>query len=54
MHGQDVWSKGTGVTSFKGSNRYDKVDPAGETKSIHAIVGATTYTAASDGIRRRI
>jgi len=37
MHGQDVWSKGTGVTCFKGG-RYDKVDPDAETKSVHAIV----------------
>lgn len=30
MRGRDVWEKGTGVTHFKGSDRYDKpVPPAG-------------------------
>ena len=27
MKGKDVWEKGTGVTHFKGSDRYDKPAP---------------------------
>ena len=36
MKGQDVWSKGTGVTKFRGSDRYDKADAG--SPSVHSIL----------------
>jgi hypothetical protein len=36
MKGQDVWSKGTGVTKFKGSDRYDTAGAGAQ--SVHSIL----------------
>ena len=33
MRGTDVWLKGTGVTSFQGNDRYDKVEAQAATNS---------------------
>ncbi len=45
MNPPDVWAKGTGVTRFKGADRYDKVEPSSPTAAapVHDIL-APCYT----------